>query len=223
MKYLNAFIEKHNYELWEVLTYNSYWVEWLRDDYRPGESISISEILWLIIDPWMQFVKAYYEEEFEESCRYWTKTHWELEDNVNWKALLERDNKLHRQFKLALIKEDIVPRITERTYELKLEWLPVITWTLDVIWDIEDIEHLIDYKTWRKKRNFKSIKSQLQLSWYRKLSFIERSALLYLNQKWYDLVISKNKEYYDNIFNDLLEYAIGLYKECKTINLVNKK
>jgi len=222
--YLKEFIERYNFWLKDTLTYNSYWVRGKRDSYRPWESISVSEILDLIIDDNFNFVKKYYKDELKQACEYWTKTHWELEKYWNgW--LLSKDNKLHVQVRLALIRDKIKIDKTEKIYSLQLEWIPIITGTIDVTWSIRDNEYIIDYKTSSKSRNYLRVQTKIQLAFYMHLSNIKNASWLYLNQKDYTLqeLSEEEKIYFWNIVSDLIEYTKYLFSKWQIINLANKQ
>ena len=222
--HLNEFIAKHKYELWEVLTYNSYGVKWARDSYRPWESISVSEMLWLIIDPWMHMAKTYYPIQFKEACDYGTKTHKEFE-NYNNGALLDSSKAIHVQKRLAMLKENIEPLLSEQTYSLQIWWIPIITWTVDVVCLFKGVTSILDYKTSKKKRNFFTVRNKLQGIFYEKLSWIIWFVWLYLNQKDYTLQVmsDSDREYYGLIVDELLEYTVELFKKWKIKNLVDNE
>lgn len=224
MKYLNNFIKKYWYELRDTLTYNSYAVKWSRDTHREWDSISVTEILSLIIEPNFEIVKDIHSESIEKACSYGTNIHNTLEEYVLWHIELPNEN-IYRQFKLSIIKERIKPIIPEEMFALNIDWLPPITGTIDLQADIKWVKNIIDYKTSRKNRNFITIKHLLQICFYIKLSWIQKWWLLYLNKKWYKLKLFSDKEIEEwlNIVSDLIEYTKHLYNTWMVINLKNKK
>ncbi len=210
--WLLEFVKKYNYGLSNILTYNSYRT-WQRSEVRDYDSISITEVLQLIIDPNMEMVKRYYSDKMEEACEYWTWIHNDIDENIKWNKS-KKDN-IHIQYRLALLKEWIKIEQSEKTYSKEFKSLPIITGTID--WLTKD--SIIDWKTSKTDRNFKSIKYQLQLAWYRWLSWYKKSMVVYLNNKKYSTKISSNTEYWDELWLQLLVYANKLYELWQYNNL----
>lgn len=224
-KYLNEFINKYkDYELLDKLVYNSYAVKWSRDTHRDYDSVSVSEILNLIEDCNLQMVTRFHWDKMKEAQRYGTQIHSDLEQNILWFKQLDKDQPIHKQYRLACIKENIVPKIPEEEFKLDIGiWIP-LTWTIDLQALINDCKWLIDFKTSKGKRNFISVKSKLQICFYLKLSWLTKWWLLYLNQKWYTLMMLSEKDikYYTLIVEDLIKYTQQLFRESRIINLASK-
>ena len=226
MKYINEFINKYpDLILKEVLVYNSYWVEWSRDTFRERQSLSVTEVLSLLEDTNFEVSKRLYWDIMKEACEYWTQIHYDLEQYVLWKQKLDIKQPIHKQFKLALLKEDIEPKIAEQEFKVIIEWLPPVTATIDLQAEIKDIMWVIDYKTSRKDRNFISVKNKIQICAYIWFSWLDIWWLLYLNQKWYTfkMLTKEEIEFYTKVWLDLLEYSKYLFRTNQTINLADKK
>jgi hypothetical protein len=215
MKELKEFISRYEYWLHNILSYNSYRT-WTRSEVRDYDSISITEVLGLIIDPTMEFCKRYYSDKMKEACEYWTWIHSDIEKNIKWWK--SKKEWIHIQYRLALLKEWINLIESEKLYSKNFKSLPVITGTIDWLTD----DTVIDFKTSRTDRNFKSVKYQLQLAWYRWLSWYSGSRILYLNWKKYSVKDSEDMEYYDKVWLQLLEYSNKLYELWQINNLYIK-
>lgn len=215
MSLLKEFVWKFNYKMKDKLTYNSYRT-WKRNYKRNYDSVSVTEILWLIEDPNMEMVKEFYSLQMKQAAEYGTKKHWDLEKFFKkWEIW---NDKIDINFQRALIENEITIIESEKTYKKKYESLPTITWDIDNISKVKNELTIIDYKI-SKKRNFKSKKYNLQLAWYRWLSWINQSAILYLNKEWYDFSVSEDIEYYDKLWLELLAYANYLFEKWKVSNL----
>ena len=218
MKELNDFVTKYDYTLKNCLEYNSY-RDWSRNYVRKYDSVSVTEILSLIEDKNLKFLYSYYKEWMDRAMKFWTSKHKDFEDYFKSKSLNSSDN-IDVNFRKFLIDKDCKIKKSEKTYKKKYWKLPVITWDIDNISIINKQYYIIDYKI-SKTRNFKSKKYNIQLAWYRWLSDIKKSWILYLNDKWYKFV-ENNDEIYDKIWLDLLEYANNLFINNKTNNLFIK-
>ena len=220
MKKTKAFIKKYWYWLWDILTYNSYRVKWRRDEVRDYDSISVTEILWLLIDSNMEFCKSFYKKELEEACEYWTKSHHAIEQYIKTG---KKEHQLVTQYSLAEIQLWLKPLHTEKTYLLNVEGLPPISGTIDLIANKDWQETIIDFKTSRKNRNFKSVKYYIQLWFYSLLSWKEKACLLYLNKKGYSYkeLTKEELDYAKDIALELIEYSKELFKKWDVINLYN--
>jgi hypothetical protein len=217
---LKDFIRKYNYTVKETLTYNSYRTG-QRSETRLYDSISITELLWLIEDPNMEMVKRYYSDKMQEACDYWTKVHKELEDYSNWKKL--DPTMININFKIATIKYWLNHYESEWDYRMTISNLPVITGKIDRIVMKDSDKIIVDYKTSWWKRNFKSVKYNLQMAWYRILTWIKKSALLYLNKNTYCFKETKDNTDYEIIFMELIEYANDLFNKWLINNLYKNR
>ena len=218
MDNLINFVVKYGYDLKDELTYNSYRT-WKRSETRIFDSISITELLNLIEDKNMELVKRFNSDKMQEACDNWTKFHKWLEDYANWEKL--ETHNLNINFKTACIKYWIKNLIPEKDYSITYKELPLLTWKLDAICKIWKEWFVLDYKTSAGVRNFKSLKYNLQMAWYRYLSWRDKSALLYLNNKNYSFKETDNNNAYDIMFLELLEYANTLFINNKINNLYN--
>ena len=218
---LQKFIDKYpDYSLSDTLTYNSYRT-WQRSEVRTFNSVSVTEILWLIIDANLDIAKRFYSDKMQEAARYGTQIHNDLEQSILWDKQLDSNQEIHKQYRLACIKESIEPLTPEETFIIDIEGLPKVTWTIDLQANIHNVKWVIDFKTSNKNRNFISVKSKIQICSYLWLSKLEIWWLLYLNQKWYTLKMLTDDEikYYTNIWLDLIEYTKELFSKWKVINL----
>lgn len=217
---LTQFIEDNWYELWHIVTYNSYRT-WERSEVRDYDSISVTEMLNLIEDPTMNMVKSLHWDKLKEACVYWTSVHQSLEDYHRYWEL--EDTPINIQFKKSLIENDINILEAEQVFSKEI-WIGFpLTATIDVIWTIDELKSVIDYKTSKKNRNFISVKYKIQIALYCILSWVDAWAILYLNQKWYKLVQIEDIEYYKEIAYELIEYAIYCFNKWYTNNLYTNK
>lgn len=219
MLLIQEFCDKWNYDLSNELVYNSY-RSWKRNYTRDYDSVSVTEILWLIEDSNIRMVKEFYEDKLIEAQKYGTKKHLDLENySKDW--ILNNKDKIDINFKIFLIQKKITIKESEKTFKRNYKSLPIITGDIDNISLMNNEEIILDYKISKWERNFKSKKYNLQKAGYRWLSWIKQSWLLFLNQKKYELVISEDMEYYDTLWLDLLEYANYLFENNKIKNLAN--
>jgi len=217
MENLKRFIDIYpDYSLSNCLTYNSYRTG-SRSETRDWDSVSVTEILWLIVDTNMDMVKRFHSDKMQEACDYWTEQHKAIENYINNKEHL--DTEVFKHFKIFTIKHSVTEMQAELEYKITYWDLPTITGTIDCIWLIGSDKYIIDWKTSKWIRSFKSVKYNLQLAWYRWLARINKSAIVYLNKKWYEFSPSKDNEYWDKIWLELLEYANWLYVAGKINNL----
>jgi len=217
---MKDFIKKYSYNLLDTLTYNSYRT-WNRSETRDWDSVSITEILWLIEDPNMEMCKRFYSDKMKEACDFWTKQHKMIEEYIISKQMWSWE--VFNHFMLFTIKYWVTKMKSELDYKVTYKWLPTVTGAIDCVCIINELKYLIDWKTSRRNRSFKSVKYNLQKAWYRWLSWIKYSWLVYLNKKWYEFVESKDYDYWDRLWLELLEYANDLYIKWKFNNLYIKK
>jgi len=219
-KNLEEFINKYkDYNLLDCLTYNSYRVKWSRDSYRTYDSISTTEMLWLIQDSNMEMVKRFYEDKMKQACSYGTEQHGKIEDYIKtWKI---SDTDVFKNFRLFTIKHSVTEMVSEWEYSLSYKELPKLTWTIDCICNIVGDKYIIDWKTTKNKRSFMSVKHKLQIAMYSILSWINKWWVVYLNAKWYEFKEVEDLDYYKLIVRDLMEYTNELYSQGKVNNLYN--
>jgi len=216
MENLNKFCKDNWYNLLDEFTFNSYRT-WDRSEIRDYDSVSVTEVLWLIEDPTINMVKSLHWDKLKQACDYGTFVHQSLEDYHRYWDL--EDTPINIQFKKALIENDINILEAEQTFSKDLSVGIPLTATIDAISSIDCSNVLIDYKTSKKNRNFISIKYNIQIAFYSILSWIDRWAILYLNQKWYKFIEVEDLEYYKKVATELLEYAESLFYRWWATNL----
>lgn len=207
------FIQKNGYELGNVLEYNSYRTG-ARSEIRNHDSISVTELLKLIIDPNMNMVESLFQTSLEEAKNYWTLVHLNLEKYFHTKEL--PDEKIYMNFRKALIQNDIELLESEKDYDLMIGLPFPLTAKIDTIIKCWDKVGPMDYKASRKIRNFVSMKYQLQLELYKYLSNYDYSWNLYLNSKDYIFIETGEHRL---VILDLIEYARQLYSQWRVKNL----
>lgn len=213
MKHLHEFIRKNGYELGKVLEYNSYRT-WERSETRDFDSLSVTELLKLIIDPNMNIINSIHSDKMQKAMYYGTQIHKELETYFyTWELPNEP---IHLNFRKALIQKDINILEAEKDYELDIGIWMTFTAKLDTIVSIDSLTGPMDYKTSRKDRNFISMKYELQWQLYAYLAWYDHSWTLYLNNKNYKLV--KNPDNHLVIL-ELIEYARSLHEQWSINNL----
>ncbi len=220
MKYIKEFIDKYpDLKLLDTLTYNSYRT-WKRNYTRDYDSISVSEILWLIEDSNLENVKRFYWDAMKQAAKAWTIFHKEIEDHIKLGKLSTTQQ--FKAYRLSCIKEWFTCLKSEINYSIPFNDI-VLTWEVDAEWIISEDSITLDWKTTRKKRAFKSVKQKIQIAFYMKLNSTKRWWLIYLTNWWYEFIELTKEEiiYYTNIVDDLIKYASDLYKKWKVINLNN--
>lgn len=219
---LNWFVNKYKYNLLDSLTFNSYRTG-QRSEVRDYDSISVTEILSLIEDPNMEMVKIYYSDKLKEAQKYGTTVHKQIEESIIWEQLsgpvtLDRWP-IAIQFKLFCMKNKVQDMQAEQMFSKQYKELPLVTGTIDAIALFKWVQSILDWKVTKWKRNFKSIKYHIQAAWYRWLTGIPQSMIVYLSPKDYSISTSEDIEYYDALWLELLDYADSLYINNKLNNL----
>jgi len=213
---LNKFIKDNWYYLNNTFSYNSYRTG-ERSEVRDYDSISVTELLWLIWDNSFEMVKSIYPDKLKKACLYWTEVHSNLEKyHITW---IIPSDPIYVHFKRSIIDNDITILEAEQTFSTPLKIGLPLTATIDVIWMIWDYKFIIDYKTSKSVRNVKSSKYKIQIALYCILSWINYWAILYLNRKNYSLYKIYDIEYYIKVAYELIEYATEVYNNWGAVNL----
>lgn len=215
---MKEFIIRYGYELWDTLEYNSYRT-WERSEIRNYDSLSVTELLKLIIDPNMEMVKAIHSEKLQTACDYGTQIHKDLEQYFHTWELPRTP--IHLNFRRALVEKDIKILEAEKTYKLDIGiWFP-LTAMLDTKVKIGKQRWTMDYKCSRKDRNFITMKYELQWNFYAMMCWEKNAWNLYLNKKRYKLIKASDHHL---VILDLIAYAKTLVEKWHTNNLyLNKK
>lgn len=116
---LDHFVVKHNYQLLDFITYNSYRTG-KRSEVRDFDSISVTEVLSVIRDPTIDFLTRFHEDKLKEAQDYGTRAHKGIENYIN--KVQPQDfnsgpNDIDIQFKLFLIKNKVELHQSEVHFE----------------------------------------------------------------------------------------------------------
>lgn len=197
------FCEKNRFDLWETLIHGRYG-DW---------SISVTELLSIIVDPWFEFVKANHPQKLKEACDRGTEIHSMLEnsDTVEIISTPSKKESAYYKYYKRFLEWKILSwvEILEKEKTFIKDW---IRWTIDAITDL----WVVDYKSSRRK----NIKYFLQVAGYCWLSDNDKWYILYMNEKWFDFDEVEDLEYYKKIFLELLEYSKTIlnYNKCSDGN-----
>lgn len=182
---IKKFAEDNWYELLDYIPDN-----W--DRYWDGIP-SVTTILSLLKDKWLEYIKRNYPNQLKDACVRWTKIHWDAEDYFNWDS-----KEIHSQIMKFHILYD-VQIINQETKIIKtVDWC-TFQWTIDLTCSMNWAIKNIDYKSSKKK----SKKYFIQCWWYKILNWYDWW-VLYLWEKSFELELVP--EWYDEIFLDLLRY-----------------
>ena len=161
-KKLKQFCEDNKFELSDTL------IHWRYGDW----SISVTELLWLIVDPWFEYVKNNHTKKLQEACDRWNEVHDNAENHnsIVYREIKKNNNiyKYHKTFKQWKILHGVNILETEKTFVK--QWIRGTIDALTNIW-------LVDYKSSRKH----NIKYFLQVAWYCWLSEENNWYILYMN------------------------------------------
>jgi len=180
-------------------------IDWDWDRYNDGIP-SVTTILWLIVDPWFEYVKRNYKEALSKACERWTRIHNEAEDFALGKSKTQ-----HKQITKFQVLYDVTIESTETKYRKSIfvHWEEcTIQWTIDVVWKLWIIPTNADYKSSMNT----SLKYLLQLWGYEFLN--DRPwVLVHLSDKEFKVISSEY--FYKELFLELSHYFFTLLEHGK--------
>lgn len=172
---------------------------------RYGDWIpSVTTILQLIHNPWLEFVKRNYKEKLEEAVKLWTKVHKQAEE---W---FDKGGEINSNIVTFHNLMDVKIVAQESTWFYGNKDIP-FRWSIDLECIINWIEYNVDYKN----TIVQSPLYKLQLWWYQLLNWKE-GMIVYVKDK---LKIVKVESYYKDIFYELLNL---FYKYIENGNYIGK-
>lgn len=160
--------------------------------------VSVTSILWLIWDSWFDYVKKFYPKELQAAADRWTFVHEQAELFFTKHSWVTKINKNILKFE-TLYVDNIIS--TEKRYT---KWW--ISWTIDLIADVDYHKYKWIYNIDYKNSNLKSFKYKVQLWGYAYLTG-NPWLIVYAKTK---LEVVEVEDFYTDIFIELKDYFFTL-------------
>lgn len=189
---LIEFCKKHNYYLKDYIPkdWDRYW------DWVP----SVTTVLSLIWDDWFDYVKKFYADELQQAADKWTAVHEEAEHYFKKNSWVLKVNKNILKFH-SLYVDNIIS--TEKRYQ---KWW--VSWTVDLIAEIDYHKYEWIYNADYKNSNLKSYKYKIQLWGYKYLTGYPW-LIIYAKTK---LEVVEVEDFYTDLFCELKDLFFKIKK-----------